>query len=291
MCKLGGGHSARSAANVAVALVVILIAIKVATLVVPFFLGSIIMLNYDLTEYFPIQSQTSSSDKLFLLAAIEMVTAHKKRYSYVEVGSFLGGSLTPFLKDSNCYHVLSIDERERKQPDERGANFDYAGVTHKTMIDNLNSVGIGTEKLQTYDGSVDTVGPTAQSFDLAFIDGEHTDYACVRDFLWILPMLKPDSLIMFHDSSLVFKGIRIIQLYLRKIGIPFQFFKKNDSEMSGIFLGSFAGVDVAAIFGRGDNPEEFYSLAETSLIQQLVANRVEVKFSYQINPAKTISAF
>ncbi len=249
------------------------------------------MPDYDLTEYFPIQSQTSSSDKHFLLAAIELVTAQKKRYSYVEVGSFLGGSLTPFLKDNNCYHVLSIDERERKQPDERGANFDYAGITHETMIDKLNSVGISTDKLQTYDGSVDTIEPSAQSFDLAFIDGEHTDYACVRDFLWILPMAKPDSLIMFHDSSLVFKGIRIIQLYLRKIGIPFQFFKKKDSEMSGIFFGSFVGVDAVAIFGSGDDPEGFYLRAETSLIQQLVANRVEVKFSYQINPAKTISAF
>ena len=244
-----------------------------------------------LAKHFPIESQTTPNDRKFLLASIVLVSGLKQHYSYVEIGAYLGGSLTPFLLDANCTWVLSIDERGRQQPDERGAKFDYTGVTHRTMIDKLTEHGISTDKLQTFDGSVDTFGPSAQTFDVAFIDGEHTDVACVRDFLWLLPMMKPDAVVMFHDSTLVFKALRIIQLYLRKLGLPFRFMKKTDSAMSAIFLGRFSQADIAAIFGPEENADEFYASSETALIHQQIKNRVKVRFTYEITPPMTISSF
>ena len=51
--------------------------------------------NKDLNEEFPIRSQTSDSDKLSLLQ-IRDILGCKGTYKYLEIGSFLGGSLTPF---------------------------------------------------------------------------------------------------------------------------------------------------------------------------------------------------
>jgi predicted O-methyltransferase YrrM len=149
----------------------------------------------DLANLFPISSQTSANDKLFLLGSMRL--AHKTgSYAYLEIGSFLGGSLTPFLMDPACKMVLSIDERGRVQPDERGISFDYSEITTQSMLDELNRRRIGTEKLRTFDGSINALTDNyTAAFDVAFIDGEHTDEACFRDFLWTLPLMKSDAII------------------------------------------------------------------------------------------------
>jgi hypothetical protein len=52
------------------------------------------------------------------------------------------------------------------------------------MLDELHRSSISTDKLRTFDGSISELDDNyAVSFDLAFIDGEHTDEACFRDFL------------------------------------------------------------------------------------------------------------
>ena len=123
-------------------------------------------------------------------------------YNYLEIGSYRGGSLTPFLMDPACKMILSIDDRGRVLPDERGISFDYTGITTQSMLDDLNHCGITTDKLRTFDGSIRTlIDDYTASFDLAFIDGEHTDEACFRDFLWALPLVKPNSIVIFHDSA------------------------------------------------------------------------------------------
>src|ERR1700690_4369966 len=90
-----------------------------------------------LADEFPIESQTSATDKLALLQVRNILRKTLATYDYLEIGSFLGGSLTPFLKDPQCRRILSVDERNRQQPDERGVKYDYSGITHQTMIDNL----------------------------------------------------------------------------------------------------------------------------------------------------------
>lgn len=51
------------------------------------------------------------------------------------------------------------------------------------MVSHLQNAGIDTQRLETFDGSVDEVGPRFESYDALFIDGEHTDWACFRDFI------------------------------------------------------------------------------------------------------------
>lgn len=242
-----------------------------------------------LSKNFPIESQTSDADKIFLLKTIEIIKRHKDRYSYLEIGSFLGGSLTPFLMDKHCDNVFSVDERGRAQPDERGVKYDYAGISHQTMIQNLVSKGIDTGKLDTFDGSIDAVGFTPEKFDIAFIDGEHTEIACFRDFLWTEPFMKKDAIILFHDSSLVYRAISHAVLYMKRSGNDFSFFKNADSEISGIFMGRYAHINLEKDLGKQVNWQSFCELAEKAVLQSVIRNRVN--FNFDISDMKTLPAY
>jgi len=251
----------------------------------------------DLDAIFPIKSQTSVSDKIFLLGAQRLIREHAAPYSYLEIGSFLGGSLAPFLSDPQCSHVLSVDDRERQQPDSRGATFDYAGVTAQTMIDKLHEHGFGTAKLETFDGSIDALPERAAKFDLAFIDGEHTDEGCFRDFLWTLPHLKPDALVLFHDSSLVFRALKLVALYLRKGGARHVMFKRAGSEMSALAFGAYADADLQKHLGQSENIDDFYERADASVLTAQVKNRVRLGFdpkrfiALKVQPPRLRKAF
>lgn len=239
------------------------------------------MVNYQkefIDEKFPIKSQTSDADKMFLLKVIDLVKHLKPSYSYLEIGSFLGGSLTPFLMDEDCESVFSVDERGRKQPDERGATFDYSGISNQTMIANLEANGINTRKLRAFDASIDAVNLGNRKFDIALIDGEHTDIACFRDFLWTEPLMEKNAVILFHDSTLVFKAISHAILYMKRSGIRFSFWKNSQSEMSGIFMGEFRQDSLERELGPNTNWQQFCSLAEKANLQSVILNRVSFKF-------------
>jgi predicted O-methyltransferase YrrM len=251
----------------------------------------------EIALHFPIESQSSDRDKEFLLAAKRMIGEVAPGYDYLEIGSFLGGSLAPFLVDPACASILSIDERGKTLPDERGALFDYAGITTQSMIDRLHLAGLDTTKLTTHDGPIDTMTVPERRFDLAFIDGEHTDQACFRDFLWALPMMKPNSVVLFHDSSLIYKAIRLIELYLRKEGRPFVFLKHGNSEMSAIFLGDFTRLDLGRYFEAGEDRDEFYASSEVTVLDHSIRNRVrsgpgEAPLQdFIIDPPKAVKAY
>ena len=251
----------------------------------------------EISLHFPIESQSSVRDKQFLLAARRLLGDFAPSYDYLEIGSFLGGSLAPFLGDPACKSILSIDERGKILPDERGALFDYAGITTQSMLDRLHQAGLATAKLTTHDGPIDTLPLSDRQFDLAFIDGEHTDQACFRDFLWALPMMKVDSVIMFHDSSLIYKALRLIALFLRKDGRPFAFFKNGNSEMSAVFLGDLSRCDLGRYFEAGEDCDDFYATSELAVLEHNIRNRVRNEHgearlvSFAIDPPKPEKAY
>ena len=251
----------------------------------------------DLTQQFPIQSQTSARDKAFILGALEMVRESHMPFAYLEIGSFLGGSLAPFLTSADCASVLSIDDRERQQPDERGAKFDYAGITTQSMLDNLRQHGLPTSKLETHDGSIDSLPPPARKYDLAFIDGEHTDEACFRDFLWALPLMSADGVVMFHDSSLVYRALKLIRIYLRNAGRAHLFFKRRNSQMSAVLLGNPDAAKVESYLGPAEDIGEFFARAEADLLKTQVRRRVRLGFDrktiigLKVNPPKVHKAY
>ncbi len=238
----------------------------------------------ELADLFPIPSQTSINDKLFLLGSIRLAR-DTGAYAYLEIGSLLGGSLTPFLKDPACKLVLSVDDRGRVQPDERGTSYDYSGITTQSMLDELNRCRIGTEKLRTFDGSIHALPDNYDgAFDMALLDGEHTDEACFRDFLWTLPLMKSDAAIMFHDSTLVYKSLKLIMVYLDKAKIEYSFFKRANSEMSILVLGEYARRDIAQYVGPQEDPATFFAGAEALMIKCQYENRARLRFA----PAKLL---
>jgi hypothetical protein len=238
----------------------------------------------DLDYFFPAPSQTSANDKLFLLGSMRL--AHKtESYAYLEIGSFRGGSLTPFLMDPACKMVLSIDERGRVLPDERGVSYDYSEITTQSMLDELKRWSIGTEKLRTFDGSIHALTDNySASFDVALIDGEHTDEACFRDFLWTLPLMKSDAVIIFHDSTLIYKALKLIMVYLDKEKIAYTFFKRANSEMSGLFFGNYRDIKQVQYFGNGEDQSVFFLRAEAFIITRQFKNRARFRF----DPAKLL---
>ena len=262
-----------------------------------------------LKKNFPIESQTSNEDKLFILDIMQCLKVNSSSYNYIEVGSFMGGTLAPFLIENHCHAIFSVDDRERAQPDERGVNYDYAGITSEKMINNLHHYGLNTEKLILHDGSIETlqINSNENMFDLAFIDGEHTDEAAFRDFLYIMDFMKKNCIIMFHDSTLVFKALKLIILMLDKQSkrndlnnqlkasqspqIPFKFFKRSGSEMSCLLFGLFTQTTIIASLGISEELEEFFQRSEKFILDQKMKNLVKFNFSYTITDPKTVKAY
>jgi hypothetical protein len=243
-------------------------------------------------QNFPINSQTSDKDKIFLLNAITTIKARgAASFKYLEIGSFMGGSLTPFLLDEACDLVVSVDERGRQQPDERGAKYDYAGITHQTMIDNLTSHGMDVSKLITHDGSISTYDRGSNKFDIAFIDGEHSDIACCRDFAWTYPMMKDNSIIIFHDSAIIYKALSIILELMYEKKVEFYIYKDSVSEMTAIFLGEFALINHRDIFGNPEDWRSFQNRSEIRMLSSIIKHRVTFEVNPVIQPAPLFKAF
>lgn len=221
-------------------------------------------------EEYPIQSQTSDIDKYAILK-IRDILSNKGKYSYCEIGSYLGGSLTPFIRDVNCEHILSIDDRGKILLDERGVDFDYRHVSNQTMLDGLSKHYKDLSKLETFDGSIQELVSDAK-FDLVFIDGEHTDVFCFRDFIYSQKYLKQDSVVMFHDSNLIYKSLKIIQELLIFNNIPYKFVKIPNSSVSFIFFGNY--VNLSDEF-ESDDIEKFYANSELNLLRQFIQNRLD----------------
>ncbi len=243
-----------------------------------------------LSKFFPIPSQSLVSDRAFLLKMIGVMKSLTNGLHYMELGSYLGGTLAPFLLEDSCETVLSIDERERQQPDERGVRYDYAGVTAKTMIDNLKKHDLPISKLRIHDGSIDTLPNQPAKFDLAFIDAEHTDEAVFRDYIYVMDHVKDDCIVMFHDSSLVAKGIVNVLTLARKNRSDgnMRFFKMSDSKMSCILFGKYAAIDCATSFGVEENFEAFLAKSSQYLLRQRIANQVTFKITYEIQDPKIL---
>ena len=125
------------------------------------------MNNKIIKKNFPINSQTSNIDKLVILNVIKVIKKNKKKFNYLEIGSFLGGSLTPFLSEKKCQLVMSIDKRNQKQDDERNEEWSYKNIDEKDMVNGLKKHGLNTSKLKTFNGDIKNF-KTKKKFDYIF---------------------------------------------------------------------------------------------------------------------------
>lgn len=177
----------------------------------------------DLKLFAKIESQSSDDDKRSLLACQLAVRRLKPIYTYLEIGSYVGGSIQPHLLDERCRKIISIDKRPSRQPDARGVDFQYQNNSTSRMLENLKDVG-PIDKIETIDADTSDLDPSAieDKIDLSFIDGEHTDDAVFRDFEFCLDALSDNGAIVFHDASITYNGIDNCIKHLSQTGRIFR---------------------------------------------------------------------
>jgi Methyltransferase domain len=140
------------------------------------------------------------------------------RFSYLEIGSHVGGTLQVLIADDRCAQIISIDSRPERQPDERGPVFDYPGNSTQRMLEQLESVpGADLRKLHTIEATTAEVSleDLPARPQLCFIDAEHTVVAALRDARFCRVATREDGAIVFHDRRVV-RGA--IESFLEELG-------------------------------------------------------------------------
>ncbi|MDQ3063850.1 MAG: class I SAM-dependent methyltransferase [Acidobacteriota bacterium] len=178
----------------------------------------------DLKIYEKIKTQLTDDDKQTLLGCQFAVRNLLPKYNYLEIGSYLGGSIQPHLLDEKCARVYSIDKRPLRQPDERGVDYIYLNNSTARMLELLSEIA-PTDKITTIDGDTRReVKPSQieEKIQMCFIDGEHTDEAVLSDFKFCLEVLDENGAILFHDSAINYNAIANCIKYLKDNEIEFR---------------------------------------------------------------------
>lgn len=181
--------------------------------------------NLDLKLFERIKSQSDDEDKESMLACQLATREMRPGYNYLEIGSYLGGSIQPYLLDDKCAKIYSLDKRPARQPDARGGDYIYLNNSTERMMNLLKEVApdkIG--KITTIDGDTRSLDPQQikDKMQICFIDGEHTDEAVLADFKFCLNTLDESGLIMFHDAEIIYNGIADCIQYLEAHSIRFR---------------------------------------------------------------------
>jgi hypothetical protein len=187
--------------------------------------------DLDLSLFEKIVSQSTDNDKRSLLACQLAARELAPGYNYLEIGSYLGGSIQPHLLDAKCARIYSIDKRPEKQPDERGANYTYLNNSTARMLEKLGEVAPeNLAKITTIDGDTRSLEPAQihEKIQVCFIDGEHTDEAAFADFQFCLKALDTNGAVVFHDAAVTYNGLDECVKYLRNKGIQFRAYNLPD---------------------------------------------------------------
>ena len=178
----------------------------------------------DLRLFEKIPSQSTDEDKQSLLACQLAVRELCGEYNYLEIGSYIGGSIQPHLLDPKCRRIYSIDKRPRSQPDERGVDFIYQNNSTARMMEMLAAVSENRDKIVTIDGDSKTINPSQveDKIQLCFIDGKHTDEAVISDFKFCLSVLDTNGAIVFHDAQITYNGIAECVRQLEENNVDFK---------------------------------------------------------------------
>ncbi len=223
--------------------------------------------DLDLNLFSNIDSQSTENDKRTFLALQLAVRKLRPGYKYLEIGSYLGGSIQPHLLDDSCAQIVSIDKRPEKQPDARGFDYTYLNNSTERMLEKLRTVAPEKmAKLITIDGDSRSIAPSeiTERIDLCFIDGEHTDAAVLSDFKLCLNVLERNGCIVFHDAQIIYNGIASCIDHLNESGTTFN---------------AYCLPSIVFVIEIGDFPLH----AEPRIFERLVNNHQSYLYSLQDN--------
>jgi hypothetical protein len=158
-----------------------------------------------------VESETGEADRRSLLAVHSAIATRSDRFSYLEIGSHLGGTLQVVIVDPRCTQVVSIDPRPQWQPDDRPGHsrFEYRDNSTERMLTLLRGVpGADLSKLETVEESTENVAPGRfLRPDFCFIDGEHTYAAALRDARFCRTVMQGAGVVAFHDFRIVERAV------------------------------------------------------------------------------------
>lgn len=241
--------------------------------------------NLDLKLFEKITSQSTEHDKQSFLACQLATRKLYPNYNYLEIGSYLGGSIQPHLLDDKCARIYSIDKRPLSQPDERGIDYTYQNNSTARMIEKLKTVAPEKiDKITTIDGDTREISPeqVKDKIQFCFIDGEHTDKAVFSDFRFCLEVLDANGAIAFHDAQITYNGIADCVKYLEENSIDFRAYSLP-SIVFVIEIGNFPLHQSPVILERLINNHQSYlfSLQNNDVYRQF-ANKKPFKFYRRI---------
>lgn len=170
-------------------------------------------LSVDLFEAIP--SQTSLATRRSLLAVHRATARRHAEFSYLEIGSYLGGSIQPYLLDRRCRAIYSIDPRPGQQADDRAPGFSrtYTDNSTQRMLELLRGVDASqANKIATFEMDASRVDPSWIPTRplVALIDGEHTVRAVLSDFAFCMRVLAEGGTVVFDDFSIVYPAVLAI---------------------------------------------------------------------------------
>jgi hypothetical protein len=185
----------------------------------------------DLKLFEKISSLSSPNDKTSFLACQKAARELLPEYIYLEIGSYMGGSLQPYVMDERCRKIYSIDKRPPSSPDESGFDAKYAGNTTRAMLNGLaKNSPEGVKKITTLDGDVREIDAARvdEKPQVCLVDGEHTDEAAIRDYEFCRKVMADNGAVLFHDSAIIYKALLDIIKGLKAEGIKFRAYNIPD---------------------------------------------------------------
>jgi predicted O-methyltransferase YrrM len=218
-----------------------------------------------------VPSMLSGNDVNTLISIMEFISSQGD-YQYLEIGSYLGASLQWHLTNNKCIKAVSIDKRSTaKILDERHIDLAY-NVSTQDMINTLQSNRLPVNKLVTIDGTVDDI-VDHRDFDLVFIDAEHTNSAVFYDGTRCISVMKENSVLMFHDDWIVYKGIERLEEQLISLSKTFRKFKMPGCDITAIVFGNLID-SFQSRFGERSVPwNQLVEVAERKLVRDIQRNQ------------------
>lgn len=175
----------------------------------------------DETLFGHVLAQLTRDDRRSLLALHAACRRVHGSFGYLEIGSYLGGSLQALVCDPACERIVSIDPRPAAPPDVRG-RMGYADNSTERMLENLRAIpGAAVDKIQAVEASTEDLDPADAPFapQLCFVDGEHTHEAALRDARYCAAAVAGNGAVAFHDAHIVYKGIAAFVAELEAAGV------------------------------------------------------------------------